>query len=743
MKEQLKILIVEDSENDTQLIVDYLKWNNKEIIFERVETAKEMESALNKTSWDIIYSDYCLPKFSGFDALKLLQKKKIEIPFLVISGKIGEEKAVEIIKAGANDYIMKGSLARLLPATEKLLQEFEMRKQFNKVQQEWEKTEKNFEIIFHKSMDVILIIDTKSGKILNTNRTTNLLLGYKEDYLIGKHFSVLFPDESDQFQIDLIDQVQTYGSVLERQEFLRADGSTCLMDLSATLISWNSNKAFLTTLRDVSERVRGENELRISEEKYRVLVENANEAIVVAQDRVLKYVNPKAVDITNFTQEELLYKPFIELIHPDDRKLVAERYQNRLKGNELPPVYPFRIVGKNGDVKWVEISAVLISWDGKPATLNFFTDVTERKQAEEAVRQSEEKYKSLYCMVRLMCDNVPDLIWAKDMKKKFVFTNKAMCEKLLNAKNTDEPIGKTDMYFAKRERETHADKPEWHTFGEICRDSDFIIMENKKKERFDEFGNVKGKFLYLDVYKAPFMNEQGKMIGTVGCGRDVTKEKHIEEKIKSSLKEKELLLKEIHHRVKNNLQLVTSLLYLQSKYIKDKETLDMILESQNRVRSMSLVHEKLYQSKNLAQINFSSYIKDLVSTLFRSYSININKIKLKFNLQKAVLDVDTAITCGLIINELVSNALKYAFPEDSSGEIQIDFKSINEGKFELLVSDNGIGLPNHFNITNESSLGMRLVKTLVEQVRGKMEFEKKDGTVFKIWFNSNDSKVNK
>ena len=134
--------------------------------------------------------------------------------------------------------------------------------------------------------------------------------------------------------------------------------------------------------------------------------------------------------------------------------------------------------------------------------------------------------------MRLMCDNVPDLIWAKNLEKRFIFTNKAICEKLLHAKDTDEPIGKTDMYFAERERASHPAQPHWHDFGEICSDSDEVVMKNRKPERFDEFGNVKGEFLFLDVYKAPIWDETGNMIGTVGCGREVTKEKKIERESK-------------------------------------------------------------------------------------------------------------------------------------------------------------------------------------------------------------------
>uniref|UniRef100_A0A7C1JNL4 Circadian input-output histidine kinase CikA n=1 Tax=Caldilinea aerophila TaxID=133453 RepID=A0A7C1JNL4_9CHLR len=159
-------------------------------------------------------------------------------------------------------------------------------------------------------------------------------------------------------------------------------------------------------------------------------------------------------------------------------------------------------------------------------------DVTELMEAEASARASEARYRDLYTMLRLMCDNVPDLIWAKDTQKRFLFINRAICEKLLHARDTDEPIGKTDLYFAERERSAHPDDPNWHTFGEICVDSDQVVLDTLQAQRFDEFGFVRGEFLRLDVYKAPFWSADGTLLGTVGCGRDVTREKAIEEELR-------------------------------------------------------------------------------------------------------------------------------------------------------------------------------------------------------------------
>ncbi len=205
--------------------------------------------------------------------------------------------------------------------------------------------------------------------------------------------------------------------------------------------------------------------------------------------------------------------------------------------------------------------------------------------------------------------------------------------------------------------------------------------------------------------------------------------------MKAALKEKDVLLKEIHHRVKNNLQIISSLLKLQSKNIKDELVLEIFKESQNRVRSMALIHEKLYQSKDLANINFKGYVWDLVADLFRSYGANAGKIALQMDVEDIPLGVEVAIPCGLIINELVSNALKYAFPEGKEGQISITFRSLDEGKINLTIGDNGVGIPEDLDIKTTETLGLHLVNILAEdQLQGQIKLDRTKGTEFQIEF---------
>lgn len=218
--------------------------------------------------------------------------------------------------------------------------------------------------------------------------------------------------------------------------------------------------------------------------------------------------------------------------------------------------------------------------------------------------------------------------------------------------------------------------------------------------------------------------------------RDVTQRTIAEEKIRTSLHEKEALLKEIHHRVKNNLQVVSSLLGLQSRTIPDPEQRKMFEESQNRVYSMALLHESLYQSENLSQIDFPEYIRQLADHLFRSYGVAPDRIHLRTEMDSISLHMDAAVPCGLIINELVSNSLKYAFPEGRSGEIHIGLHGQPEGMARLLVADNGIGLKSDLDWTTTRTLGLRLVRSLAQQLGAQLEVKSKLGTQVQLVFSS-------
>ncbi len=216
-------------------------------------------------------------------------------------------------------------------------------------------------------------------------------------------------------------------------------------------------------------------------------------------------------------------------------------------------------------------------------------------------------------------------------------------------------------------------------------------------------------------------------------GRDIDDRKRAEEKLKESLKEKDLLLREIHHRVKNNLQVISSLLKLQSRCAKRTACRDIFEASQRRLQSMALIHEKLYQSGNLADIDFKAYIESLGARLLAASSVPGSQITLQTEIVAAPLGIDVAMPCGLISNELISNSLKHAFPGQKKGVIEVYFGSCSH-EFELVVRDDGVGLPENLDLENAETLGLRLVSTLVQQLQGHMRVNNADGTEFRIRF---------
>lgn len=226
-------------------------------------------------------------------------------------------------------------------------------------------------------------------------------------------------------------------------------------------------------------------------------------------------------------------------------------------------------------------------------------------------------------------------------------------------------------------------------------------------------------------------NEGMKVLSSIV---DISDRKQREERIHAALREKDILLGEIHHRVKNNLQIVSSLLDLQSARVNDIAVIDMLKDSQNRIRSMALIHQTLYQSKDFAKVDFSSFLDALVPTLISSYRVDSQRVLLEVDAGSVQLPISAAIPCGLLMNELISNTLKHAFPQGRQGKITIDLSSDGEGWVTLAVSDDGVGIPEHLDITESETLGLTLVSLLNDQLGGRMTVHRANPTAFTFHF---------
>jgi PAS domain S-box-containing protein len=337
----------------------------------------------------------------------------------------------------------------------------------------------------------------------------------------------------------------------------------------------------------------------------------------------------------------------------------------------------------------------------------------ECKRVEEKLRESEESYRSLV-------ETSPDAIFLHE-EGRFVYLNPAAV-RLFGAGSAEEMHGKSAFDIV------HPDH------RETIRSRTHFIAATGVSAPLKEIRIVRRDGSTVDVEATAGVSYyHGKKVIQV-IQRDITERKRAEEKIRASLREKEVLLKEIHHRVKNNLQIISSLLYLQATRTEHPGAISALRESRNRIKSMALIHERLYQSPNLASVDMGEYTRNLVSDLQRSHSIGERAVRLRLDIEDIPLGITEAIPCGLIINELVSNALKHAFPKGRAGEITIGLQRGGANQVTLTVSDNGIGLPEQVDFRKSPSLGLTLINSLVEQLGGTIELDRSGGTAFTITF---------
>lgn len=235
---------------------------------------------------------------------------------------------------------------------------------------------------------------------------------------------------------------------------------------------------------------------------------------------------------------------------------------------------------------------------------------------------------------------------------------------------------------------------------------------------------------------SPLKDKDNKVIKVIEAARDMTDYYNLNKQLKKSLKEKEILLSEVHHRVKNNMQIISSLLKMQAYNITNEEAINCLQDSRNRVKSMSLIHDRIYKSKDFASVEIERYIRDIASYFYRSYSIDPNRVVLRIEAKGIDLNLNTAIPCGLIINELLSNSLKYAFPDQRKGIINITIVDKKKDKYLMSFSDNGIGLPANYESLEAKHLGLKIVNDLTAQLHGELTIKNINGATFEILFES-------
>lgn len=561
----------------------------------------------------------------------------------------------------------------------------------------------------------------QDDKFVYGNSNAEILTGYSLNELYKMNFwDIIHPAFREASKMRGIAR-QNGEDVPSRSELkiIGKNGNEKWIDFSGSMFEFNGRPAVLGTAIDITDRKKTDEILKDSEEKYRNLSQNAPVAVTRLSVDNYKYefVNDEFIRQSGYTMDEINALPnniLSELIHDDDRQRVLSEYNNWLtNGCKGVNFIEYKVINRNNVLLWLN-SYLYAEFDsaGKPKIINqICIDVTDRKISAELVKQSEEKF-------RAVAESMPAQI-VIFQGEKFVYAN-PYTEKLTGY--TVEEALKMNFWDL-----VHPDSREDVKAIELARQKGKPVPEGYEIKIVTK--NHKEKWLYYSAKLISYNNN----IAVLGTIIDITERKKAEESLKGSLIEKEILLKEIHHRVKNNLQIVSSLLKLQSKYIKDENSLELFKESQNRVQSMALIHQKLYQAKDLTNINFCEYAGNLISYLMQTFGITTELIEVIIQPERIYMSIDNAIPAGLIINELVTNAIKHGFPDNAPGKIEIDV-SFNETteNYSIAVHDNGVGISEEIDINNSPSFGLKLVTTLAEQMKGKVEVTKDNGTTFTV-----------
>lgn len=585
-----------------------------------------------------------------------------------------------------------------------------------------QKSEQKFRAIFNQTFQLCSFLKP-DGTMIEANQTALDFGGLTLEDVVGKPFWETYwwtisPATQDKLKKAIARAAQ--GEFIRYEvDVWGKDQQVITIDFSLKpIFDRNGEVIFLIPEgRDISDRVKAEAKLKASEAKFRAIFEQAAVGIAhVGLDKKLLRVNQKFADILGYSTQELQQLSFDKITYPGDRASDKKHLQQLIRGEIATLVKEKRYIRKDSSPVWVKLTtAPVFDADDKPEYfISVIEDVSQRKATELALEESEARFFN-------MVNSFPALVWISGTDGLYTFFNHAWLD--FTGRNIEQELG------SGWSEGIHPDDLESYikTYQSAFKQHQHFQLEYRLR-RFD------GEYRWLLDEGMPRFKSDGGFAGYIGTSIDITDLKRAKE-IKKDAENKALMLKEIHHRIKNNLQIVSALLDLQSEQTQNPEIIDLLEKSQARIHTMGLIHEKIYGSATLDKINFVDYVDSLTRYLQTSFIPDEKKITIILDIEPIYLNIDSAIPCGLIINELVINALKHSFLSQLQGEIKISFSQLAPERFCLTVQDNGSGIRENIDLENIQSLGLSLVNSLATiQLEGTLEIQRVNGTLFKIEF---------
>jgi PAS domain S-box-containing protein len=569
----------------------------------------------------------------------------------------------------------------------------------------------HLQAVFEATADGLLVVDLQ-GRVRRRNRKFNEMWGIPDDIQDGDLDDRLLEYVKDQLadpDAFIADVQRLYASRDTRLDTLTFKDGRIFERYTQPYETETGILGRIWSFRDITERMRAETALEDTKQRLETILGITRTGVdVIDPDFNLIYVDPNWQKIYGDPQGRKCYEYFMGRGDPCPGCGIPKALET-----QQVQITEETLVKENNRI--VEVHTIpFLDSSGQWLVAEFNVDITDRKRSEAALRESEELHRSLI-------DKAFDGIYLiRD--RRFVYVNPRFTEitgyGLEDVSSEDFDMG---ILVTPQSRRVFEERYQARLRGEIIPDQYQFQIQSKD-----------GRIKELELSTVSLGSQSHVVV--LGIMRDITERKRDERKLRDALQEKDVMLREIHHRVKNNMQVISSLLRLQARVIPDPALQSALNASQERIRSMALIHEKLYKSENLSRINFGDYIRDLVNRLMFMAGGTAASVDFEIDADNVELDINQAIPCGLIVNEIVSNSLKHAFPDGRSGAVHVEMKKEEPSRLKLVIRDDGIGIPENVDIRNPSTLGLQIVSDLVGQLDGTIEIEHGKGTAFTIRF---------